>query len=200
MRSRDTLRDLARKCGRCLMAVVLIRAPCLTRWSRQPPRPLKGNRFPLISSLGVCWWPGVYAMFAVRGRFSLLLLEFGEIYFEDFSVISYRSAPGSQPDIERSDIHTSWCSLSLCDRVCVCDHTSSVFIGSSVVDSKCALNPSSLIPSTSQTLLLRLINVQVMIVFLDFQWDMQCRSVFVTATTYHSGGLKMDCWGKHSFH
>jgi hypothetical protein len=82
------------------MVVVLILGPCRTRWSRRLPRPLKGNQSPMIFSLNACLM-AVCLYAALCGRFSLLLLEFGEIYFEDFSVISYRSAPGSQPDIER---------------------------------------------------------------------------------------------------
>lgn len=35
-------------------------------------------------------------------RFSLLLLEFGEIYFEDFSAICYPNASTEQESIERS--------------------------------------------------------------------------------------------------
>ena len=34
-------------------------------------------------------------------RFSLLLLEFGEIYFEDFSVIYYPDATTEQEAVER---------------------------------------------------------------------------------------------------
>ena len=120
MRSRDTLRDRARKCGRCLMAVVLIRAPCLTRWSRQPPRPLKGNRFPLISSLGVCWWPGVYAMFAVLG--SLCYCSSLERSTLKTSVWSVTGAPLDRSRTLRGQIYIRHDALSpsLCDRVCVC--------------------------------------------------------------------------------
>ena len=39
-------------------------------------------------------------------RFSLLLLEFGEIYFEDFSVICYPNVAASQDVIERYPILT----------------------------------------------------------------------------------------------
>ena len=35
-------------------------------------------------------------------RFSLLLLEFGEIYFEDFSVVYYPAASSEAESIERS--------------------------------------------------------------------------------------------------
>ncbi len=38
---------------------------------------------------------------AMATRFSLLLLEFGEIYFEDFSAIYYPNASTEQEAVER---------------------------------------------------------------------------------------------------
>ena len=61
--------------------------------------------YPIDKALIVC---PVLALlrFPTRGRFSLLLLEFGEVYLEDFGVIYYPAAPTEAETIERRVTHS----------------------------------------------------------------------------------------------
>ena len=54
------------------------------------------------------------------GRFSLLLLEFGEIYFEDFGAIYYPPASTETGSIERSEKERDNKLERERESVCVC--------------------------------------------------------------------------------